>query len=129
MFHYNTVPSHTQVLHWRVILERLNRFVKLCENLLMQLLQRLVLKAITTILYLVKRSIKQAVSQFEIQDEEFQRMRDQVISNPHTQGLLDRLDITLDPEDEDEGGLSHMGIVSLQASSFASLLPTAELGQ
>lgn len=88
------------------------------------------LKAITTLLFLIKRSIKQAVSQVKVQDEEFQRMREQVVSNPFTQGILDRQDITLDDDDdEEEEGMSHLGLVTLQAKSFTSLFPSAELGE
>ena len=130
LFSTTTVPSHIQVLHWRVIQDRLKRFVKLCGNLVLQLLQRLVLKANATLLVLVKRSIKQAVSEVQVQDEEFRRMREQVVSNPFTQGILDRQDMSLDDDDnEEKEGISHLGLVTLQAKSFTSFLPSAELGQ
>ena len=112
------------MLEWRAILERLERFIRLCGELVVQLLQRLVLKAVSTLLFLMKKLVRHSLAKAATLDEEFGVMRERVASNPFTQGILDRQDISLSEEDHD-----HMGLVSLQASSFSTLVPSLEAGQ
>ena len=114
-------PSHVNVLEWRKTLERLNRLTCLCGGLVVQLLQRLVLKAVNTLLFITRRLVRKALARSADQDESFALMRETVTSNPFTQGILDRQDISLDDE-------AHAGLVSMQASSFSTLLPSLEAG-
>ncbi len=118
------VPSHVQVLEWRTTVERLERFTNLCGTLVKQFLQRLVMKALSSLLFVMKRLVRLALEQTSSLDEKFGIMMERVASNPFTQGILDRQDITLEEDD-----LDHMGLLSLQASSFVSLLPSLETGQ
>ena len=45
------------MLEWRVVLERLERFVKLCNSLVLELLQRLVMTAVFTLEHFIKRAV------------------------------------------------------------------------
>ncbi len=108
-------------MEWRDTLEKLNRLTRLCHKLIEQLIQRLVLKAVNSLLFLMKRLVRLALDQATAQDEGFAQMRERVTSNPFTQGILERLDISLDDE-------AHIELVSLQASSFSTLLSSHDEG-
>ena len=112
------------MLEWRAILERLERFTRLCGELVVQLLQRLVLKAVSTLLFIMKKLVRYSLAMAATLDEEFGVMRERVASKPFTQGILDRQGISLSEEDQD-----HVGLVSMQASSFSTLVPSLEAGQ
>lgn len=122
-------PAHALVLHWRGVQNRLKKFVTLCGNLVLQLLQRLVLKAVATLLLVVQRSISQAESEVSSQDETFQKMREQVVSNPYMTMILDRLDISLDVDQDSKAMLDHSENGFLEVSSFESFLSPAEPGE
>ncbi len=115
------LPSHIKVMEWRDTLERLNRLTRLCHRLVEQLIQRLVLKAINSLLFIMKRLVRLALEQATTQDESFAQMKERVTSNPFTQGILERLDSSLEDE-------PHIRLVSMQASSFSTLLSSLESG-
>lgn len=120
-FLFSGLPTHIEVMEWRDTLERLNRLTCLCNRLIEELIQKLVLKAINSLLFIMKRLVRLALDQATAQDENFALMRERVTSNPFTKGILERLDISLDDE-------AHIGLVSMQASSFSTLLSSLEAG-
>ena len=52
----HTEPAHTRVLEWRGILERLERFVRLCNCIVLELLQRVAMKALGAIQHCIGRA-------------------------------------------------------------------------
>lgn len=112
-------PTHLQVLEWRSTLERLERLTRLVNGLIAQLLQRLVLKALSSLRFMTGRLIRQSLERLADQDKSFVKMGERVASNPFSQSILDKHDIGLDEED-------HLGLVSMQALSFSKLLPSVE---
>lgn len=45
-------------MEWRVVLDRLKRFLRLCECLVLELLQRLVMRAVARLEYCVRRAVR-----------------------------------------------------------------------
>lgn len=88
------------MLEWRVVLERLERFVKLCNCLVLELLQRLVMTAVCTLEHCIERVGEKSASLAKQRRQEFQKMREQVLSQPYTQSVLDRHIFDV----EEEGG-------------------------
>ena len=120
------------------MLERLARFVAACSNILLQLLQRLVLKAVSTLEQYVCRSLSEATAAIAGQGREFEGMRQQVASQPFTQSVLQRFTYhTEEEEGEGEGcggvrvvGVGgERGLLSLQATSFSCLVAPVEFSK
>ena len=106
-------PSHAQVLEWRVVLERLERFVKLCNSLVLELLQRLVMTAVFTLEHFIERAVEKSASLAKQQRQEFQKMWEQVLSQPSTQSVLDRHIFNVEEED-----------IVIQTISFGAFMPS-----
>ena len=88
------------MLEWRVVLKRLERFVRLCNCLVLELLQRLVMTAVCTLEHCIERVGEKSASLAKQRRQEFQKMREQVLSQPYTQSVLDRHIFDV----EEEGG-------------------------
>lgn len=119
----HTEPSHTRVLQWREVVFKMKRFEQLCSNLVLRLLQRLVMKAITTLECGIRKTFRDSVACIKRQMEAFQKMREEVSRQPFTQSVMDRLEFSQQDSEEDSE------LLALQASSFCALLSNVDLGK
>ena len=114
---------HTQVLEWRPVREKLRRFEQMCSNLILSLLQRLVMKAIATLEHGIRRAFREAATCIEKQNEAFEKMMDDIKSQPYTQAVLNRLDFSSQEEGVD------VELLELQATSFTEFASSVNLGK
>ena len=121
---YIPEPTHTRVLEWRSVRLKLRRFEQMCSNLILNLLQRLVLTAITTLEKGIRRAFREATKCTGAQKEAFVRMREEIVSQPYTQGVLDRQEYA-----EQEEVTEDMELLALQALSFSELPYDVDMGE
>ena len=120
-----TEPTHTRVLEWRQVREKLRRFEHMCSNLVLSMMQRLVMRAVGGLETGVRRVFREAATYTRKQRQDFLRMREEIVSQPYTQGILDRLEYS----SHQDSITDDMELLALQASSFSELLSNSNLGE
>ena len=108
-------PLHSEVLEWRGALERLRAFVKLCDFIILDFLQRLVMKAVCTIEWNITNAEQETKPFVKKQVQEFDAMWSTVLSQPH---IIDLKNHTRLDEDENMGDLK-------MEQDFSRLMPEA----
>lgn len=81
------------------------------------------MKAVNTLELGVRRALKEAAACSPKQREGFLTMREEIMSQPYTQAVLDRLEFT-----SDEDFIDEVGLLELQAASFSKFLSDVDLG-
>ena len=82
-------PKYCLTLQKRVILEKLERFVRLCGYLILRLLQRLVIKSLSTLELRIHLALSHATTNYVDQDAKFQMMKEQILSQPYVHDIPD----------------------------------------
>ena len=93
-------PPHSTVLQWRQVLQYLARFTKLCDQIILNMLHKLVNYAVGKFLSCIESSSNFSVELCHQQKENLVYMRQQIQSKPNTHAVLLRYGPYEDDKDD-----------------------------
>lgn len=105
--------------------KKLRRFEQTCSHLVLGVMQQLVMAAVSSLEAGIRRASGEAAKRTQVQREEFLRMREEIASQPYTQGVLDRQQEIISTDELSRD----MELLTLQASSFSGMLSEMDLGE
>lgn len=85
-------PSHTQILQWRSTLAWLRRFVLLCDYMVLDFLQKLVMNAIESFHSTLCKSFRKSKSFMQNQTSGFEIMNEAINNHRYAKTILERMD-------------------------------------